>query len=159
MISYTMNKLEDKLRDIAKGYVGKPYRCSRPQMACIFLVLDILAPVSEEFSAIRGRLKCLEITAAKRTLIRQDYFFKFIRTTGLNLLPMAESIRQSLQPGDVLLINKVQADGRVDHLGLYLGRDEVILLNRTPQGYMADMLHINELQNNIKAVARGRLDG
>ncbi len=155
MISNTM----DKLRSIAKGYVGKPYSCSRPEMACIFLALDILAPISLEFTAIRGRLKCLEITAAKKTLIQQDYFFKFIRTTRLNLLSMAESIPQSLQPGDVLLINKTQTHDKVDHLGLYLGRDEVIVLNRMPQGYMADMLHINKLQNNIKAVARGKLDG
>ncbi len=154
-----MTDLAHKLKGIARQYVGKPYICSRPEMACIFLVLDILASLSAEFAAIRGRLKCLEITASKRTLIRGDYFYKFINTTRLKLTQVAENTRLELQPGDVLLINKKAAAGRVDHLGLYLGQGKAILLDTEHQVNTANILQLKDIQGKLKAIARGEIDG
>ncbi len=150
-----MQNIADKLTDLAHAYVGKP--SSHPELACIFLVLDILAPLSGEFAVIRERLKRLEVGAAKRTLIEQDYFFKFIRTTRLKLLPIAEGKLPLLAPGDVLLLNKRIPNGKVDHLGLYLGQGAVISLGH--QGKSADIMPLAEIRNQIKAIARGKLDG
>ncbi len=153
-----MRKMERKLKDIAARYIDKTYSCSRPEMACIFLALDILAPLSTEFSAIRGRLKCLEITASKGMLIHEDYFYKFIRTTRLKLRQVKGGVAE-LAPGDVLLLNKKSKDGKVDHLALYLGGGDVVMLNVQSNEYVVNLLHINDIQSIIKAIARGKLDG
>ncbi len=163
-----------KLISIAEQYAGKPYISIRPQMACIFLVLDILSPLSAEFRTIRKRLKCMDITASRRSLITQYYFLKFIRTTRLRLINPAPSPQRgeglgegdkenyytpNLQPGDILLLNYSTPNNKVDHLGLYLGQDKAVWLKRIKRETTVEIIPQNILTPKLKAIARGRFDG
>ena len=112
------------------------------KLACILFILDILEPLSEEIKEIRQRLHQLDITGRKESLIEQDYFSKFIRTTRLRHVPA-----DHMRPGDILLLNEYSPSGRIDHLGLFMGCGEYIHLKRSRS--VCDSGEVVLLENNM----------
>lgn len=142
------------LKNKTKGYLGQPYHCPNRQMACVFFVLEIMAPYSRELAGILQRIKCLEITTTKREMIKQDYFLKFIRTTRLKPVKLAD-----LTAGDILLINEYSREKKIDHLGLYLGEGEYLHLQRERnKGDFAEIVNLDDNRHKILGVVRGRID-
>lgn len=146
------NRIRERAGEFIKDY---PTRGYARKLACILFVLDILEPFSEEYKAIRGRLDQLDITARKTSLIEQDYFRKFIRTTKLKNIPPDQ-----IRPGDILLLNEYSSSGQIDHLGLYIGSGKYIHLKRNRT--FCDSGEIVLLEENIqkiKEIVRGKIDG
>jgi hypothetical protein len=118
-------------------------------------ILDILEPFSQEFRAIRERLNHLDITARKESLIEQDYFRKFIRTTRLRYVPADQ-----ISLGDILLLNEYSSNGRIDHLGLYLGDGEYIHLKRSRTLCdSGENVLLEDNMHKVRGIVRGKIDG
>ncbi len=142
------------LRKRITEYSGTPYHCNNRQLACVFLVLEIMAPYSRELAEILKRVGQLEVTAAKRELIQQDYFRKFIRTTRLKKVALAD-----LSCGDILLINEYSRQRKIDHLGLYLGQGEYLHLQRDRnKGDFVKIVSLDDNRHKIMGAVRGRID-
>lgn len=148
--------IKDKIKQRAVTFVKDyPTTGYRRKLSCILFVLDILEPLSAEFAEIRRRLDNLDITGRKDSMIEQDYFTTFIRATRLKYVP-----DDQISPGDVLLLNEYSSNGRIDHLGLYLGDSEYIHLKRSRT--LCDSGEIVLLEENfhkVRAVVRGKIDG
>jgi hypothetical protein len=123
-------------------------------MACVLFVLEIMAPYSRELAGILGRVRQLEIAASKREMIKQDYFLKFIRSTRLKPVALAD-----LRCGDILLINEYSRERKIDHLGLYLGQGEYLHLQRDRnKGDFGEIVNLDERRHKIMGAVRGRID-
>ncbi len=142
---------KEKIRQQADKYIGQPYQCPNRQLACILLVLDILAPHLAEAAKIRERLDRFEVTS-KKSLIEQDYFRKFIRTTALQWVKF-----QQLAPGDILLLWEYSKARRIDHLGVYLGDGEYLHLHRERARHdRAVVVRLDENRQKILGIVRAK---
>ncbi|MBI5789278.1 MAG: C40 family peptidase [Candidatus Schekmanbacteria bacterium] len=143
--------LQESLRTKLNAYLGKPYQCSNPQAACVLFVLELMASCSPEFAQILERVKTLDIGHNKRRLIRQDYLRKFIRTTRLKPVPLAD-----LSCGDILLISEYSRDQQIDHVGLYLGQGEYVHIRRDKnKGDWPEILNLDANRERILGAVRG----
>jgi hypothetical protein len=140
--------LADQLKQQAKAMVGQPYTCNNRHIACILLVLELVAPYSVELQGILGRLRCMEITHNKKTLIEQDYFRKFINTTRLEWVNELRDIT----PGDILLINGYSQGNKIDHLGLYLGDGEYVHLHRDRRFARQDVVELGRVDDDRRRI-------
>ncbi len=142
---------EETLRARVNEYLGKPYTCRNRHMACVLFVLEIMEPFSQELRECLERLCCMDITTSKKSLIQQDYFLKFIRSTCLKL----QELTAGLMPGDILLINEYTGQGKIDHLGLYLGRGEYVHLRCSRNhGDYPQICRVDDSRNKILGIAR-----
>jgi hypothetical protein len=148
--------LKNRIRQRAYKFIGDyPTTGFARKMGCILFVLDILEPFSQEFRTIRTRLNQLDITGRKESLVEQDYFRKFIRSTRLKYVPVDQ-----VHPGDILLLNEYSSNGRIDHLGLYLGDGEYIHLKRSRTFFdFGEKVFLENNMHKIKGVVRGKIDG
>ncbi len=146
--------MEAELRKSAIKCLGQSYHCQNRQMACILFVLEIMAPYSQELAGLLERVRQLEIATSKREMIKQDYFLKFIRSTRLKPVALAD-----LRCGDILLINEYSRERKIDHLGLYLGQGEYLHLQRDRnKGDFGEIVNLDDNRHKIMGAVRGRID-
>jgi len=146
--------METELRKSAIKCLGQAYHCPNRQMACVLFILEIMAPYSRELAGILERVRQLEIASSKREMIKQDYFLKFIRSTRLKPVALAD-----LRCGDILLINEYSRERKIDHLGLYLGQGEFLHLQRNRnKGDFAEIVNLDDNRHKIMGAVRGRID-
>ncbi|MFQ5645908.1 MAG: hypothetical protein ACE5GM_03175 [bacterium] len=143
-----MTEFELSLR--AEQYL-RPYPThgKERKIACVLFVLEILSPFSQEIKQLEERLRGLDFSLSKKELIQSGYFLKFIRGTGLRLLEPEKP-----EPGDILLLKEYSS--RIDHLGLYIGNDLYVHLDRA-RGDRGGITSFSGNRGRVLKLARAEL--